>query len=681
MSIQKKVVIAILITGFIALFTGSLVTYYQVRNVLTEATGKDFAEIAEKTAERIDAAVKEEINTFRILAEDRAFIAAVKEQKGKTIEDYLAHYMRREEERDEHLALYVVNGKGRVIGDAGLGGDYRPDQAGEAWWKATYRDGDGKLYASDIYLETQTGKRAFDIGIPVLDPATGRVIGAIRSVMNVDIFFRFIKEMSFGTTGHGMLVDSEGTPLICSLLPLVEHSMNRPLIDQIVRKGSGWALAADDAHGGRNSIIAFSPVEFANSIGPESLGGHRWYTFIRQAPEETFAPVNRLMLKVLLLEAALVLTIGILGVYIVRRLLLQPVNILHEGVERIGRGNLDQKIDIHTGDELETLANGFNRMSEALKGFYDDLEEKIRERTTALRASETKYRALMEQAYDAVFLINPESGQIMEVNLQAEILTGLSREDLLKIKYWDLYPRQMAGQAAEQFSKGVKRGFAALHDVLIKKKNGETVWVDISARLIEFNGVKVYHTVMKDLTERKKEEEKLNRTSEQLARSTMVMLEQDTKLSALRQEINSLLSQINMSELLQVLFRMVADKTGAMQAALFEQSGEAVRCIWTYGFDHKRLQQLTLSAEEDDPVNDAIRDLKVVKKGDLHKKGCIDRYFEDWIVFPLRGRDRVIGALVAGPAGGEEDMERLHPLANITAMVLEKENMIRRIKI
>lgn len=681
MSIQKKVVIAILVTGFIALSIGSLVTYYQVKNVLTEAIGKDFAEIAKKTAERIDAAVKEEVNTFRYLAEDRAFIAAVKEQKSKTMENYLTHYMRHEEERDEHLALFVVDGKGRVVVDAGLRGDYKPDQAGEPWWKVTYHDGEGKLYVSDIYLETLTGNRALDIGIPVLDPATGRVIGAIRSVMNVDVFFRFIKEMSFGTTGHGMLVDSEGTPLICSLLPLVEHSMNRPLIEQIVRKGSGWAVAADDAHGGRNSIIAFRPLGFTNLIGSESLGGHQWYTFIRQAPEETFAPVNRLMLKVLLLEFFVVLSICLLGVYIVRRLLLQPVSILHEGVERIGKGNLDQKIDIHTGDELETLANGFNRMSEALKGFYDDLEEKIRERTTALRASETKYRALMEQAYDAVFLINPDSGQIMEVNLQAEILTGLSREELLKIKYWDLYPQQMTGQAAEQFNKGVKRGFAALHDVLIKKKNGELAWVDISARLIEFNGVNVYHTVMKDLTERKKEEEKLSRTSEQLARSTMVMLEQDTKISTLRQEINSLLSQINMSELLQVLFRVVADKMGARQVALFERSGEAVRCIWTYGFDHKRLQQLTLSAEEDDPVNDAIRDLKVVKKGDRNKKSRIDRYFEDWIVFPLLGRDRVIGALVAGPAGGEEDMERLQPLADITAMVLEKENMIKRIKI
>jgi len=679
MSIQKKVIIAILLTGFIALSMGGLVTYHQVRKILTEAIGKDFVEIAKKTAERIDAAIKEEINTFRILAEDKTFIMAVKARNRRSIEDYLSHYMRREGERDEHISLFVVDGKGKVIGDGGLWRNYRPDQSGEPWWKVTYSGGVGKLYVSDIYIDPLTGNRALDLGIPILDPATGKAIGAIRSVMNVDVFFRFIKEMSFGTTGHGMLVDSEGTPLICSLLPLVEHSMNRPLIDQITQKKSGWAIAEDDAHGGRGAIVAFSPLSFINSIGSESLGGHRWYTFIRQAPEETFSPVNRLMLKVILLEAALVLTIGIVGLYIVRRLLLRPVSILYKGVERIGKGDFHQKIEIHTGDELEDLANGFNRMSEALKGFYEDLEGKVKERTAALLASETKYRALMEQAYDAVFLINPTNGQIMEVNLQAEILTGLPRERLLKINYWDLYPRDMVSQAIEQFNKGVKRGFSALHNVEIRRENGETAWVDISARLIEFNNMKVYHTVMKDITERKKEEEKLSRTNEQLARSTMVMLEQDTRLATLREEIHSLLKQINMSELLNVVFRIIADKMEVREVALFELTGGVVRCIWTYGLDPEKLQRLTLSIEEDDPVNDAIQDLRVVKKGDLHKKSRIDRYFKDWVLFPLRGRDRVIGVLVVERGG--IDIARLQPLVDIASMVLEKEDMIKRIRI
>lgn len=507
MNIQKKVVIAILIAGIIALSVGLSLTYYQVKNILTEAIGRDFAEIAKKTAERFDAAVKGEVITFRRLSEEPDFIAAVKVGRRESIEDHLAHYLRHEE--SEYLGLFVVNGKGMVIGDSRLRqGDKlynKVDQSEETWWKITYNNGNGRLFVSDIYFNKLIATSTVDIGVPVLDPVTGRVIGGIRSIMNVDVFFRFIKDMSFGRTGHGMLVDSVGTPLICSILPLIEHSMNMPLISLITSKGSGWAVAEDDAHGGKDSIIGFSPVEYINSLGPDSIGGHKWYTFVRQAPEETFAPVNRLMLKILLLEFLIVLSISAIGVYIVRRLLLRPVSILHEGVERIGRGDLNYKIDIRTGDELEALARGFNKMSEALKEVYHNLEERIKERTAELRTSETKYRALMEQAYDAVFLIDPDSGQIMEANLQAEMLTGLSREELINTKYWDLFPQEITNRASEQFTKGVKRGLSSLHSVPIKKRDGGTAWVDVSGRLIEYSNVRVYHTVMRDITERNKE--------------------------------------------------------------------------------------------------------------------------------------------------------------------------------
>ncbi len=680
MSIQKKVVIAILVTGFIALAIGLSITYFQVKNVLTEAIGRDFAEIAKKSAERFDAAVKEEMDTFHRLSEEPAFVKAVKENNKESIGTYLTYYLKHAEEREEHLSIIVVDGKGRIIGDGKLRLNNKIDQSDEKWWKVVYNGGEGKLYASDIYLDKETGRKAFDVGIPVLDTATGRAIGGVRTIMDVDTFFRFIKDTRFGKTGHGMIVDSEGTPLICSILPLVEHSMNRPIIDLITSRGGGWTIAEDDAHGGKNSIIGFSPVEYINSLGSESIGGHQWYTFIRQAPEETLAPVNKLMLKVLFLESLIVFSICALGVYIVRRLLLKPVNILHEGVGRIGKGNFEHKINIHTGDELEALANGFNKMGEALKGVYYNLEEKIRERTTALRTSETKYRALMEQAYDAIFLVNPDGGQIMEVNLQAEMLTGFSKDQLLSIKYWDLYPQHLVNQAVEQFNKGVRRGFSTIHDAPIRRKDGEMAWVDISARLVGYNSVKIYHTVMRDITERKKEEEKLSTTSEQLARSTMVMLDQDTRLVAIRQEMNSLINHLNMSEIFVILSKALSDMMGITRIAIFEQSGEVVSCNWVRGIENKRLLQLTSSIGEDDPVSNAVRDLRVVRKGDTHKKSLIDRYFEDWIVYPLRGKDRVIGAFVADTGRTGTSKEMLQSFVDIVAMVLEKDSMIKRAK-
>ena len=65
--------------------------------------------------------------------------------------------------------------------------------------------------------------------------------------------------------------------------------------------------------------------------------------------------------------------------------MVRPISALHEGAQRIGAGDLDQKIDVRTGDELEALAGQFNRMTEQLRESYAGLERKVEERTAELQ--------------------------------------------------------------------------------------------------------------------------------------------------------------------------------------------------------------------------------------------------------------------------------------------------------
>ena len=132
MGIQRKIVLAILIAGFIALIIGLSVTYYEVKDVLTEAIGNNFAEIAKKSSDRFDAAVKKEIMTFQYLADDPSFIRAVRNNNRDNIEAYLIRYLKLPEELEEHLGLFVVNGRGEIIAGSRR---YREDQSGEKWWK------------------------------------------------------------------------------------------------------------------------------------------------------------------------------------------------------------------------------------------------------------------------------------------------------------------------------------------------------------------------------------------------------------------------------------------------------------------------------------------------------------------------------------------------------------------
>ena len=74
----------------------------------------------------------------------------------------------------------------------------------------------------------------------------------------------------------------------------------------------------------------------------------------------------------------------------------RPIRTLQEGAQRIGEGDLDQKIDIRTGDELEALAGQFNRMTAQLRESYAGLERKVDERTSELANSLEQQTAISE---------------------------------------------------------------------------------------------------------------------------------------------------------------------------------------------------------------------------------------------------------------------------------------------
>ena len=114
-------------------------------------------------------------------------------------------------------------------------------------------------------------------------------------------------------------------------------------------------------------------VEIVKDVqGREVLTAHapilplRWLMFVELPIEEANAPLYESIKRssYLLLGG---LTLAFLAGLFLARKMIVPIQRLREGAAQIGAGNLEQRISIKTGDELELLADQFNDMAGRLE--------------------------------------------------------------------------------------------------------------------------------------------------------------------------------------------------------------------------------------------------------------------------------------------------------------------------
>jgi len=130
------------------------------------------------------------------------------------------------------------------------------------------------------------------------------------------------------------------------------------------------------------------------------------------------------------------------------------------------------------------------------------LIENLHDRNIKIVRDEKKYRALIEHAGDAIFILDKDT-TIIDANEYASRLTGYSREELLGMKVSEfISPEEVEKQVL--FFELIKKNMAPLSERRLRRKDGSMVDTEINARLLEDEG---YISIVRDITERKRTEE------------------------------------------------------------------------------------------------------------------------------------------------------------------------------
>ena len=138
-----------------------------------------------------------------------------------------------------------------------------------------------------------------------------------------------------------------------------------------------------------------------------------------------------------LLGGGLILVLSLLGTGLAVGRLTRPLAALRAGAEAIGRDELEARVDVRSGDELEDLATVFNTMATHLAQARATLEQSIAARTQqlaeaydellaanrALEQSEQRCRSVVERANDVIYVVGLD-GTILAANRQTHRMLG-----------------------------------------------------------------------------------------------------------------------------------------------------------------------------------------------------------------------------------------------------------------
>ena len=244
----------------------------------------------------------------------------------------------------------------------------------------------GKTYFGPVYFRKETEPY---MAIAMRAGRDGAGVTAVE--VNLKFIWEVVQQIKIGKTGFAYVIDKDGDLVAHPDISLVLQKTDLTMLPQVKAAVANPEATAEEQQAieardraGRAVLTAYARIE--------SL---EWSVFVHQPAAEAYAPLYAPLLQIGVL-LLLGLALSVMASLALARYMVRPINALREGAQAIAAGNLEQKIDVRTGDELQDLAEQFNAMTARLSESYAGLERKVEERTAELKETLQQQTATAE---------------------------------------------------------------------------------------------------------------------------------------------------------------------------------------------------------------------------------------------------------------------------------------------
>lgn len=315
----------------------------------------------------------------------------------------------------------------------------------------------GKAVWGELYLCSECKKDEVDIFIPIRYPPTGggRIIAVLQMSVNTAKYLdRFMSEWPLpNSTGEVMVLrPSELDRFKNARYEQGRYPEGIPL-EQAMAPDTDAIVAGTFNHQGVETLCAVKKVP-----------GKEWYIAAVMSSGEVSGRMKYWVLSLILSMLSLITMFWIVNALIIAT----------------------------------------NKKDQYKKQYEMELEQKILlEHIDYI----TKY------ANDIIMLID-ETGRIIQTNDRALATYGYSMDEIVKLRVLDLRAESFRASYESDFKRAAEKG-GNIYETGHQRKDGSVIPVEVSLRSLEIEGRKYFQAIIRDITDRKKNEEALKASEQQ----------------------------------------------------------------------------------------------------------------------------------------------------------------------
>ncbi|MFZ1025074.1 MAG: PAS domain S-box protein [Limnoraphis robusta] len=381
---------------------------------------------------------------------------------------------------------------------------------------------------TDIYIAFTTKLPNITASVPVYDQLGNNLIGVCATdVVLPEEFRNFLQRLEIGKTGQAFVVDRQGY--------LISNSTNEPLMsgqgetaqrlkavdsqDKLVRETAKYLVqnfnGFDQINQAQQLIFKTNRKQQFIDILPFQDGFGLDWLIVVVVPEADFmGQINTNTRNTILFCFVALLFAIVIGI-LTGKWMTRPLQRVSQASDQLAQGQLNQQVEPSFITEILMLGNSFNSMAKQLKNSFTILERKNEE----LRIAEENYRSIFENALEGIFQsspqgryisVNPALARIYGYDSPAEMMNSIT--NIGEQLYVNPEQRKKFRELLQK--QDTVKGF----EYRCYCKDGSIIWTEINARAVKDNSGKVlyYEGIVKDITERKRQEDELRRQLEEL---------------------------------------------------------------------------------------------------------------------------------------------------------------------